>query len=108
MQNKIIQSRKTVAILAYVFWLGLIFAIFINNKDKNTFTSFHIRQSFGILLLNLAAGFMYNYMNSFFGLTLAFISFILWVLGIITAFKGEAKEIPIIGNIFQEFFKPLS
>ena len=43
---KPIQEGKTMAIIAYIFWLGLVISIYMNNKDKNTFTSFHIRQSF--------------------------------------------------------------
>lgn len=108
MQNQTIQNGKTMAIIAYVFWLGLILAIFINNKDKNSFTSFHIRQSFGILLINLAAGFAYNYIGFFLGSILAFISILLWALGIFSAFKGEAKEVPLLGNLFQDLFKGIS
>lgn len=108
MQNQTVQNGKNMAIVSYIFWLGLFLAIFINNKNKNTFTSFHVRQSFGILLVNLAAGFAYNYIGAFFGSILAFISIFLWVLGVFSAFKGEAKEVPLIGNLFQDLFKGLS
>lgn len=108
MQNQTVQDGKTMAIISYVFWLGLIIAIFMNNKDKNTFTSFHIRQSFGILLLNLAAGFAFQYINASFGSIIAITTFILWFLGILSAFKGEAKEVPLLGNLFQDLFKGLS
>jgi len=108
MRNQTVQDGKTMAIVAYVFWLGLILAIFINNKDKNTFTSFHIRQSFGILLLNLAAGFAYNYISNSFGLIILIVTVVLWVIGILSAFNGNEKEVPLLGNLFQDLFKGLS
>lgn len=108
MQNQTVQEGKTMAIISYIFWLGLIIAIFMNNKDKNTFTSFHIRQSFGILLLNLGAGFAFQYINITFGSLVAAISFVLWILGLISAAKGEEKEVPLFGKLFQDLFKGLS
>jgi len=108
MQNQTVQEGKTMAIISYIFWLGLVISIFMNNKDKNTFTSFHIRQSFGILLLNLAAGFAYNYIHPFFGSTILIVTILLWVLGIFSAFKGEEKEVPFLGKLFQDLFKGLS
>lgn len=108
MQNQTIQDGKTMAIISYIFWLGLVIAIFMNNKDKNTFTSFHIRQSFGILLLNLGGGFALNYINYYFGSILLLVSFILWILGFVSAFKGEEKEVPFLGKLFQDLFKGLS
>lgn len=108
MQNQTVQEGKTMAIISYIFWLGLIIAIFMNNKDKNTFTSFHIRQSFGILLLNLAAGFGYNYIHPFFGSVILIITVILWALGILSAFNGDQKEVPLLGKLFQDLFKGLS
>jgi uncharacterized membrane protein len=108
MQNQTVKEGKTMAIVAYVFWLGLFLAIFLNNKDKNTFTSFHIRQSFGILLLNLGAGFAYTYINHTFGSIIAVISVVLWIFGFISALKGEEKLVPLFGNLFQDLFKGLS
>lgn len=108
MQNQTVQEGKTMAIISYIFWLGLVIAIFMNNKDKNTFTSFHIRQSFGILLFNLAAGFAFNYIHPFFGGIIAVTSVILWILGLLSALKGDEKEVPFLGKLFQDLFKGLS
>jgi len=108
MQNKTVQDGKILAIIAYAFWFGLIISIFLNNKTKNTFTSFHIRQSFGILLLNLSAGFAFNYINSFFGLIILVVTVVLWIIGILGAFNGNEKEVPLLGNLFQDLFKGLS
>jgi len=108
MQNQTVQEGKTMAVISYVFWLGLIIAIYMNNKDKNPFTSFHIRQSFGILLLNLAAGFAFQYMNHTLGFIIAVTTVILWILGSFAALKGEEKEVPLFGKLFQDLFKGLS
>lgn len=108
MQNQTVKEGKTMAIISYIFWLGLFLAVFMNNKDKNTFTSFHIRQSFGILLLNLGAGFAFQFINYTFGSLVAAISLVLWILGLISAAKGEEKEVPLLGKLFQDLFKGLS
>lgn len=108
MQNQTVQEGKPMAIISYFWFIGFGIALYFNNKTKNGFTSFHIRQSFGISLLSLAAGFASNYINTTFGSIIAFTSVILWFIGIFYAIKGEEKEVPLLGSWFQDLFKGIS
>jgi uncharacterized membrane protein len=108
MHNQTINEGKNIAIISYLFWLGLIIAIFINNNNKNPFTSFHIRQSFGILIINLFSGLAYRFFHPLLGSILGVVSLILLILGIISAYNGEEKEVPFVGSLFQDIFKGIS
>ena len=35
------------------------------------------------------------------------VTFIFWIMGLISAVQGEEKEVPIIGALAQEWFKGL-
>lgn len=108
MQNNTVKEGKTMAIISYLWWIGFIIAFFLNNKNKNSFTSFHIRQSIGLLLLSLVANIAYSYLRHTPGYLLNLGVFVLWVMGLISAFNGEEKGIPILGDKFQDWFKGIS
>ncbi|PCI03793.1 MAG: hypothetical protein COB81_03130 [Flavobacteriaceae bacterium] len=106
MKNQNIEDGKTSAIISYLSWIGLLIAFIMNNSKKNSFASFHIRQMIGLLLLQLIVGAIGSMMGiptiaRFLHLGL----FILWLIGFIGCIKGEEKKIPILGDIFQEWFK---
>lgn len=108
MDNKTVQEGKTMAIVAYLWWVGLVIAFVVNNKKRNEFTSFHIRQMIGLLFLSLITTLVYKFVGSDIGYLLTIGSFVLWVIGLIGAFNGEQKEIPLLGDKFQEWFKGIS
>lgn len=49
-----VEEGKTIAIISYITYIGLIIAIVLNNDKKNSFAAFHIRQSLGIGLTSIA------------------------------------------------------
>ena len=99
---------KLISILSYLTILGWVIAILLNDpKDK--LASFHIRQSLGILLLGTASSIisfvpLMGIPAVMFGTIL---TFVLWIIGFISAIKGEEKEVPILGEKFQEWFESL-
>ncbi|MFD2726396.1 DUF4870 domain-containing protein [Hyunsoonleella rubra] len=105
MTQQEIQEGKTFAIVAYITFIGLIVAIIKNLNQKNPFTAFHVRQMIGLVLLLIFSNLTEKYVNSWLGTMLWFGTFILWVYGIITAVRGEAKLIPFFGKLFQEWFQ---
>ena len=107
MQNNTVSEGKTNAIIAYLWWIGLIIAVILNKDKKNRFTSFHIRQAIGLLLLSLVANLAYKFLPHTFGYLLNLGVFVLWVIGLIGAFNGEEKEVPLLGDKFQEWFKSI-
>lgn len=108
MNNQTVQEGKTMAIISYLWWIGLVIAFVSNNNKKNAFTSFHIRQMIGLLLLSLVTTLIYRYVGSTVGYLLSLGAFVLWVIGLIGAFNGEEKEVPLLGDKFQEWFKNIS
>ncbi|WP_298367111.1 hypothetical protein [uncultured Lutibacter sp.] len=107
MENQTVNEGKTMAIISYFWWIGLIIAFIMNNSKKNTFASFHIRQMLGLLLLNVAVSLSYKFLGSSIGMILGLGTFVLWVIGLIGAFQGEEKRIPLLGDMFQDWFKSI-
>ncbi|MCL7764910.1 hypothetical protein MPF19_15910 [Polaribacter sp. Z014] len=105
MENQTVNEGKTIAIISYITFIGTIVAYFMNNTKKNTFASFHIRQMIGLALLGLINQYAITAINGTIGLIIAVALFVLWIIGIIGAFKGEEKAVPVIGDQFQEWFK---
>ncbi|MBL4744957.1 MAG: hypothetical protein JKY08_01175 [Flavobacteriaceae bacterium] len=106
MHNQHIEEGKTAAIISYLSWPGLLIGFIMNNSKRNSFTSFHIRQMIGLLLLQLLAGAIGSLVGiptvaRFLHITL----FIFWITGFIGCLKGQEKKIPLFGDLFQDWFK---
>ncbi|MCK5730654.1 MAG: hypothetical protein KAH68_06245 [Draconibacterium sp.] len=99
---------KTKAIVAHIFWIGWIISLVVNMKDKDEIASFYIRQLLGIYLFSLAVTILANFANMPMLSTLGgIVTLVFWVLSLISAIQGEKKEVPIVGNYFQEWFKTI-
>jgi uncharacterized membrane protein len=107
--NTTAESGKTAAIVAYLTIIGTIIAYFMNNDTKNPFASFHIRQGLGIHITYFLLGALISIFDSWM-ISGAFYIFIivLWGYGFITALQGEQKEVPLLGDKFQNFFSTIS
>lgn len=104
MTNQDIQEGKTLAIVSYFTFVGLIIAIIQNLNKKNPFTAFHSRQMLGLILLLIFSNVTEKYVNSWLGTLFWFATFIFWVFGLINAINGEAKLAPFFGKLFQDWF----
>jgi uncharacterized membrane protein len=106
MENQTIKEGKTAAIISHFWVIGLIIAFILSNSKKNSFASFYIRQMIGINLLIMIDKYI---VHQFIGTTaswlLGVIIFVLWVISLVSAVKGEEKVVPVIGNNFQDWFK---
>jgi uncharacterized membrane protein len=80
----------------------------MNLEKKNPFAFFHVRQMLGLVLMLMFSNVTERYVNSWFGTALWFITFTCWVYGLYHAVKGENKPIPVVGNMFQDWFKNLN
>ncbi|WP_406684118.1 hypothetical protein N1F78_15720 [Seonamhaeicola sp. MEBiC1930] len=104
MNQQDIKAGKTLGIVAYLTFIGLIISIIMNIEKKNPYISFHIRQMLGLILFLLFSNLTEKYVNSWLGSSLWLVTFVLWVLGIISAFRQDAKPIPFVGDLFQKWF----
>ncbi len=96
MENNTVEEGKTIAIISYLWVIGLIIAFIMNNDKKNSFATFHIRQMIGLAILSLVNSFVIArfagiMITSAIGIAL----FVLWVFGLIGAIQGQEKKIPL-------------
>ena len=102
---------KTIAIISYITLIGLIIAFFMNKDKKDELASFHIRQMLGLTLLSIAISILgwvlgsFSSMLSMLSSLLSLGVLVLWVLGLIKAINGEKGAVPIVGSMFQDWFK---
>ena len=97
---------KTVAILAYVTILGFIAAIFLHQNSKTRLGAFHLRQMLGLAVTGIVAGVIgivpiLGWVVCFFGVLALFV---LWLLGLISALRGDTRPVPVVGEHYQRWF----
>lgn len=103
-----VNDPKVVSIIAYMTFIGWFVALFLNSpKDK--FSSFHIRQALGINLFMMLGGvfFIIPFLGWIAGMACYLVGFLFWMYGFLTAWQGESKSIPFLGDKFQEWFQGL-
>ncbi|SDR83837.1 hypothetical protein [Gramella sp. MAR_2010_147] len=102
-------QAKTTAIVAYITIIGTIIAYFMNLETKDRFASFHIRQAFGINITFYAIGALMGMFDQGLIIGAFYVCFIvLWGYGLITAIKGETREVPFLGPLFQKWFSTIT
>ncbi len=104
MKNKTKGSYK--AILAYITFVGLIFAFILNVDKKDPFVSYHIKNMFGLVLISAIPISFVNDENLFIiGKIVFTILVILWSYSLLMAILSKRKGIPVLSDLFQKWFK---
>ncbi|MDX1362935.1 DUF4870 domain-containing protein [Arenibacter latericius] len=102
MDQKTINEGKTMAMVSYLFVIGLIIALIVNSNKKNAFVQFHIEQSIRVWILSLIISivlFLFSLLGiGFLGL-LRWVPFGFAILGVINANSGKLEDLPLIGSI---------
>ena len=96
------EAGKTMAIIAYITWIGLLIAFIMNNDKKNEFAAFHIGQSLRVAILGFANVILGQFLPSGLGIISTVISLgvlVLWILGLVNAINLKEEPLPIIGTI---------
>jgi uncharacterized membrane protein len=106
MDKEIIKQGKSIAIISYILFIGPLIALSMNSENKNPYASFHIRQGLGLTVTFIVLGVSISYFNNIMiaSSMWIFVS-VLAVYGIFTAARGEISPLPLLGNIFQKWFK---
>ena len=103
-----IEEGKTAAITSYILIIGVLIAMSMNAEKKNTFASFHIRQSLGLSITFVSLGLIIsNFDSLMISATMWFFVSVLWVYGIFSAVRGETKPLPLLGVWFQKAFNSI-
>jgi len=97
---------RTIAIISYLTLIGFIVAIVMNGTRKTRLGSFHLRQMLGLVLTGVAGGIvgMVPILGwiSWFVVTLGLLA--LWVLGLLSALRGDMRPVPLLGEHYQRWF----
>ena len=97
---------RTIAILSYITLIGFIAAIFMQQNHKTELGAFHLRQTLGIVLTS-AAGAVCGVVPIL-GWVIWFLVvigvFVLWIMGLLSALKGDMRPVPILGEHYQRWF----
>ena len=107
MQEQTVEEGKTWAIVSYFTFVGLIIAIIMNLEKKNPFTFFHIRQMLGLIILLIFSNLVEKYVHSWLGTVFWIVTFVCWLYGLVGAIQSKTNVIPVLGPIFQDWFKNL-
>jgi uncharacterized membrane protein len=97
---------KTVAILSYITILGFIAAIFMHQNHKTALGAFHLRQMLGMVVTAIAGAVVgvvpiLGWIVWFF---VVLVLFVFWVMGLLSAVKGEMRPVPVLGEHYQRWF----
>lgn len=108
MENNSIQEGKTAAIISYILIVGPLIALSMYAENKNSFASFHIRQGLGLTITFITLGLTISHFESIMiAIPLWIFVSVLTVYGIFSAAKGEKTTLPLLGNLFQKWFKSI-
>ncbi|SFT01097.1 hypothetical protein SAMN04487906_2490 [Zhouia amylolytica] len=106
MNNSIVKEGKTTAIIGYLTIAGALIAYSMNMESKNEFARFHIRQAFGIHLLYISIAIILGFFENIYAYYGFWVfSLVLWVYGFSGALKGRKTIVPLVGELFQKWFK---
>jgi uncharacterized membrane protein len=106
-------DAKTISWVSYITIIGWIIAFiqYGNTNPKSSLATFHLRQSFGIMVTSFALYFGLMIVAAivpFVSLLLSvvwLIILVLWILGLIAALNGEEKPVPVVGPMYQQWFQ---
>ncbi|MAN59778.1 MAG: hypothetical protein CMC08_08090 [Flavobacteriaceae bacterium] len=92
---------KGIAITAYLTFIGLIIAYFLNRDQKSPFATWHIKNMFGLFLLLICA---IALQDSPIGFYIYWATFASWLFSLIMAVANQKIGIPVLSDKFQEWF----
>ena len=99
---------KTKSIVAHITLIGWLIALVMNQSDKGPNTSFYLRQNIGLFIIAIAGSVLGMLTISIIGNIISVAILVLWVLSLIGALSGEQKLSPVVGDMFQQWFKGIS
>ena len=99
---------KTKSIVAHITLIGWIIALVMNQSDKGPNTSFYLRQNLGLIIVAIAGSVLGMLTIGVIGNIISVAILVLWVLSLIGALSGEQKPSPVVGDMFQQWFKGVS
>jgi uncharacterized membrane protein len=104
------EEDKTIAIIAYLTFIGFIIALVMHSSKKTKIGAFHLRQMLGLILTGIVC-WPINMILVFIpilGWLTMFCIFLgmvaLWIMGLVSALNGQMKPVPVLGPMYQKWF----
>jgi len=104
---KDVEENKMIAALGYVWVLALV--PFLAKKDSK-FAQFHAKQGMVLFIVEVISAII-GYIPIVgliwipFGLILGLVLLVFSIMGIINAYQGQMKELPVVGSLAKQLFK---
>lgn len=86
-------DSKMTSIIAYITWIGLVVAFCAGDKESEL-SKTHLNNALILVIASIICGII-----PFIGWLCEIAVLVFWIMGLISAIKGEAKELPLIGQI---------
>ena len=99
---------KTKSIVGHITLIGWVIALVMNQSDKGDNTSFYLRQVLGLFIVAMLGWVLGMFTLSIIGTITSIAVLVLWILSLLGALSGEKKAVPVVGDMFQQWFKGLS
>jgi uncharacterized membrane protein len=104
-----IDSGKTMAILSYIPFIGLIVSIVSLSQKDNAFSLYHAKQALTLCICALVAFLVcrllfFLYIGFLLMIAVQVAALVLCVLGIMNANSGQCKPLPLIGQFADNWF----
>lgn len=90
-------TDKIVAILGYVTLVGWLVAIVLYGKHTSSFTTFHLRQSLGLIITGALLALV-----PLIGWLMNIAVLLVWLYAIYHAIQGRQEKVPVLGDFYQE------
>lgn len=102
-------TPKTLAIINYLTFIGMGIAFFMNKEQKSGLVTFHIKNMFGLVLLQILSQVAQSYeFLLFYGEFIWVILFFLWMYSLLMAISEKKKGVPLLDQYFQKWFSFLN
>lgn len=93
-------NKKVTDIVSYITLLGWAIAYFAGDRENSRF---HLNQALVLNIAEIALGLLTKiFSRGLFGLVLDLVDvalFVLWVMGLVAACKGEERKLPVLGEL---------
>jgi uncharacterized membrane protein len=97
MNNDVYGKNKVVAIVSYITLLGWLMAIVLYDKHRSAFTTFHLRQSLGLIITGALLALV-----PLIGWLMNVIVLLAWLYAIYHAIQGRMEKVPALGDFYQK------
>lgn len=88
---------KAVSVISYLTIVGWLIAIALYGKHKSSSTSFHLRQSLGLIITGAILSLI-----PLIGWSLNFVVCVAWLFALYHSILGNQQKVPFLGDFYQE------